>query len=129
VPASHAEPHGPKGNPAIRELLQFPVIDVFSACGTSIIQEIRMNLRISERTEGSLTSDIEHQTAKLPSISYLGLALASMSASAVLKIMGRDSWALFVGQWAAPFLIIGTYNKLVKQHGSDQAESEFEQAA
>ena len=24
-----------------------------------------------------------------------------------------------VGQWAAPFLIIGNYNKMVKQHGSD----------
>ena len=27
--------------------------------------------------------------------------------------------ALFVGQWAAPFLILGIYNKLVKLHGSD----------
>jgi hypothetical protein len=27
--------------------------------------------------------------------------------------------ALFVGQWAAPFLILGIYNKLVKQRGSD----------
>jgi hypothetical protein len=27
--------------------------------------------------------------------------------------------ALFVGQWAAPFLLLGIYNKMVKQHGSD----------
>jgi hypothetical protein len=27
--------------------------------------------------------------------------------------------ALFVDQWTAPFLIIGNYNKIVKQHGSD----------
>jgi hypothetical protein len=26
---------------------------------------------------------------------------------------------LFVGQWAPAFLILGVYNKLVKQHGSD----------
>ena len=26
---------------------------------------------------------------------------------------------MFVGQWAAPFLLLGIYNKLVKQHGSD----------
>jgi len=25
------------------------------------------------------------------------------------------------GQWAAPFLILGLYNKMVKQHGSDAA--------
>jgi hypothetical protein len=42
-----------------------------------------------------------------------------MGASAVLKIMGKDDWALFVGQWPAPFLLLGVYNKLVKQHGSD----------
>jgi hypothetical protein len=27
-----------------------------------------------------------------------------------------------VGQWAAPFLIMGTYNKMVKQHGSDASD-------
>ncbi len=32
---------------------------------------------------------------------------------------GKDDWALFVGQWAAPFLIVGNYNKMVKQDGSD----------
>jgi hypothetical protein len=52
---------------------------------------------------------------------FLGLALGSMATSAVLEISGKDDWALFVGQWAAPFLILGTYNKMVKQHGSDAA--------
>jgi hypothetical protein len=42
-----------------------------------------------------------------------------MALSAVFKIMGKDDWALFVGQWPAPFLIMGNYNKMVKQHGSD----------
>jgi hypothetical protein len=42
-----------------------------------------------------------------------------MAGSAVLKIMGKDNWALFVGQWAPAFLIMGVYNKMVKQHGSD----------
>jgi hypothetical protein len=35
--------------------------------------------------------------------------------------MGRDEWALFVGQWAPAFLILGVYNKMVKQHGTDYA--------
>ncbi len=47
------------------------------------------------------------------------MALGSIATSAVLKAMGKHDWALFVGQWAAPFLIIGVYNKMVKQHGSD----------
>jgi hypothetical protein len=69
--------------------------------------------------EDRFTGAIESQTSKLPSTAYLGMAIASMGASAVLKIMGKDDWALFVGQWPAPFLLLGVYNKLVKQHGSD----------
>jgi hypothetical protein len=69
--------------------------------------------------EDQFTSSIESQTAQIPSTGYLGAAIASMAASAVLKIMGKDNWALFIGQWAPSFLIMGVYNKMVKQHGSD----------
>jgi hypothetical protein len=72
--------------------------------------------------EDRVTGAIESVTSQAPSSTYLGLALGSMAASAVLKLMGKDDWAIFVGQWAAPFLIMGIYNKIVKQHGSD-AES------
>ena len=69
--------------------------------------------------EDRFTGAIESQTSKAPSSLFLGLALGSMAASLVLKIVRKDDWALFVGQWAAPFLIMGNYNKMVKQHGSD----------
>lgn len=69
--------------------------------------------------EGRFTGALEAQTAKIPSSGYLAFALGSMAASAILKTMGRNDWALFVGQWAPAFLIIGVYNKLVKQQGSD----------
>ncbi len=69
--------------------------------------------------EDRVTGMIESQTAKIPSTGYLGAAIGSMVGSAVLKIMGKDEWALFVGQWAPAFLIMGVYNKMVKQHGSD----------
>ncbi len=77
--------------------------------------------------EDQITGAIESQTSKAPSSLFLGLALGSMAISAVLKISGKNHWALFVGQWAAPFLILGTYNKMVKQHGSD-ATSRLEAA-
>jgi len=70
-------------------------------------------------SEDSVTGAIERQTSRVPSSLFLRLALGSMATSAVLKISGKDDWALFVGQWAAPFLILGAYNKMVKQHGSD----------
>jgi hypothetical protein len=81
-------------------------------------------VRNEGKYEGELTSAIEQQTSKVPSLTYLGLAVGSMAASAVLKALGRDSWALFVGQWAAPFLILGSYNKMVKHHGSDARDHE-----
>jgi hypothetical protein len=42
-----------------------------------------------------------------------------MAVSVGFKIANKDDTALFVGQWAAPFLIMGIYNKLVKLHGTD----------
>lgn len=72
-----------------------------------------------QATEGRFTGAIERVTSGAPSGTYLGLALGAMAASAILQIAGKRHWALFVGQWAAPFLIMGNYNKMVKQHGSD----------
>lgn len=69
--------------------------------------------------EDQVTSYIEKHTSQLPSSFYLGAAGISVAASLVLKLTGRDRDAQFVGQWVAPFLLFGIYNKLVKQHGSD----------
>jgi hypothetical protein len=82
-----------------------------------------------DATEDRFTGAIEKQTGRVPSSVFLGLALGSMSVSLILKIAKQDDWALFVGQWAAPFLIMGNYNKMVKQHGSDAGESELNRAA
>lgn len=69
--------------------------------------------------EGQMTKEIENQTAKLPSTMWLGFAVASMVGSAILKMSGENHKALFVGQWAAPFLLLGVYNKIVKTEGND----------
>jgi hypothetical protein len=74
-----------------------------------------------EHSEGKVAKAIENQTAKLPSDIFLWAALASMGVSLTLKIMRKKHTALFVGQWAAPFLLLGIYNKLVKLEGNDSA--------
>ena len=74
----------------------------------------------TEHREGPVASAIEEQTAKLPSDLFLFAAFGSIGASMVLKIMGKRHDALFVGQWAAPFLLLGIYNKMVKQQGHDK---------
>jgi hypothetical protein len=69
--------------------------------------------------EDDFTGAIESKTSQIPSSAYLGAALGSMAVSAILRIAGKKHASLFVGQWAAPFLLMGVYNKMVKQHGSD----------
>jgi hypothetical protein len=77
----------------------------------------------AEYREGSVARAIERQTAKLPSDAFLWAAGASIAASLILKLLDRHHEALFVGQWAPTILILGLYNKLVKQHGSDQFDT------
>lgn len=76
-------------------------------------------VRPGEIEEDQVTAMMESYTAKWPTSFFLAAAGASILASLAFKATGKDHAALFVGQWAAPFLILGTYNKMVKQHGSD----------
>lgn len=71
------------------------------------------------KKEGPVAAAIEEYTARIPSDMYLWAALGSMAVSATLKVMRKDEEALFVGQWAPSFLLLGVYNKLVKQLGKD----------
>jgi hypothetical protein len=73
-----------------------------------------------EHSEGPVARAIEEQTAKLPSDAFLWAAAASIAASLILKMLNKHHEALFVGQWVPTILILGLYNKLVKQHGSDR---------
>ena len=77
----------------------------------------------TEHREGPVARTIEEQTAKLPSDTFLWASVATMAASLALKIIGKNHTALFIGQWAAPFLLFGIYNKIVKVEGHDQEYS------
>lgn len=76
-----------------------------------------------EHAEGPIARSLEQQTAKLPSDLFLWAAVGSIIVSLVLKIVDKHHDSTFVGQWAPTFLLLGIYNKLVKQHGSDGLES------
>ena len=73
----------------------------------------------AKHSEGHIAKNIEEQTAKIPSDVYLWSAVAAMGVSLTLKCMKQNHLALFIGQWAAPFLLFGIYNKIVKTEGSD----------
>ncbi len=78
--------------------------------------------RATDHREGPVARGIEKQTAKLPSDLFLWVAIGTMAASAIIQFTKKKDWSLFVGEWAAPILIMGLYNKLVKLEGHDQVE-------
>ena len=82
-----------------------------------------MDTNNNEHREGQVATMIENQTAKIPSDVFLWSALGSMAVSLGLKIAGKKHEALFLGQWAAPFLLLGIYNKLVKLEGHDAEDT------
>ncbi len=53
-------------------------------------------------------------TDHVPEETWYWLALGSIGVSAALKLMEKNHWALFVGQWPPTFLLFGLYHRLVK---------------
>ena len=80
-----------------------------------------MGSQMSQHSEGTVARTIEQQTAKLPSDVFLWAALGSMGTSAMYRIMVKKNASLFVGDWVAPLLLFGVYNKIVKTQGSDRS--------
>ena len=95
-----------------------------------LAQVVRVRLRVPrgvgmtggqhpDHTEGVVARSIEHYTAQIPSDAFLWAAAGSIGLSLCLRLSGNRHDALFVGQWAPTFLLLGLYNKLVKVAGSD----------
>ena len=78
---------------------------------------------IEQHSEGTVARTIENETAKLPSDTFLWAAFGAMGVALFFQMSGRKHESLFVGQWAAPFLLFGVYNKLVKIAGSDRTQA------
>jgi hypothetical protein len=92
-------------------------------------QDMRDNrVRAGEKREDQFTALLESQSSSLPTSLFLGAAMASIAGSLAFKLAGKDNHSHFIGQWAAPFLLLGIYNKMVKQHGSDAARHSSETA-
>ena len=53
-------------------------------------------------------------TNNIPEQAWYWLSLGSILASATLKAMNLNDWALFVGQWPPTFLLFGLYHRLVR---------------
>ena len=74
----------------------------------------------ASRTVGRLARSIERQAARLPSDPFLWAAIGSLGVSAALQVSGKRQASLFAGQLAPVFLLLGLYNRLAEQFGSDR---------
>ena len=80
----------------------------------------RPNDSLEAKREGDTAKSIEQQTAKLPSDTFLWAAVGAMGAALLMKTARKEHTSLFLGQWVAPLLLFGVYNKIVKVAGSDR---------
>lgn len=67
-------------------------------------------MREMRETQNNVTEYLE----RVPTQGYIGLAVGSILASALLYISGRRTAALFVGQWPATFATLGLVYKLLR---------------
>ncbi len=68
----------------------------------------------SANVEGPLTRAIEERSSRISSDLFFWAAGLSIAGSLALKLAKRHHDAMFVGEWAPTFLMLGLFNKLVK---------------
>jgi hypothetical protein len=79
----------------------------------AIMERVKQRM-MPEGGEGPVGRAVEQYAEKVPSDYFFWAAAGSILASLALKATRKDSAALFVGQWAPTFLVLGLFNKLVK---------------
>jgi hypothetical protein len=68
----------------------------------------------NNRRGSEMIKKIEQVTSGIPSATWLVLGGGAIVGAIVLKAMGRDASANFVGQWVPMVLMLGLYNKMAK---------------
>jgi hypothetical protein len=81
----------------------------------STVEELT-GLEHKHKNEDAVTTKIEDATKEIPSSTFLAAGVAMMGVSALLAIAGKGKAATFFGQWVPTILVMGLYNKVVKEH-------------
>ncbi len=75
---------------------------------------------VRDHAERPAARALEERTARIGSDGWLWASVGAMGLSLLLQLTGRQPASLIVGQWAAPFMLIGVYSKLVRVAGPDR---------
>lgn len=89
------------------------------------METIERGLHEGLQEESRLGSAIERRSAKVPSDLFLWLGAGSIIGSLAVFATGRRQEGVFVGMWAPTFLLLGIYNKLVKQLGPERRRADI----
>ncbi len=68
---------------------------------------------VSKQNLGEGQQEYFRVTDGIPEQTWYWLALSSIGLSATLKLMNKDHWALFVGQWPPTFLLFGIFHRVL----------------
>lgn len=68
---------------------------------------------------GKMAGTAQKPAAMFPTDAFMWAAGASVAGSLAFKMAGRHHDALFVGQWAPTFLLLGIISKLARRYGND----------
>ena len=73
-----------------------------------------------QRTSESPQRMFFRVTDNIPEETWYWLALASIGVSAGLKLVNKNDWALFIGQWPPTFILFGLYHRLIRPSSKPQ---------
>jgi hypothetical protein len=82
-----------------------------------LLQKSIMNQNANNSSSGisdTQSCSLERTMAMIPADAWMMAALGSIGLSLFLKLNGRKDDSRFIGDWAAPFLLLGVYTKLVR---------------
>ena len=71
------------------------------------------DIKIAGRKPQDVQDQYFRATDQVPQEVWYWAALGSIIASAMLFIMGKRDWGIFVGQWPAAFILFGVFHKLL----------------
>lgn len=81
---------------------------------------------VENKREKPVIMVAEDQTSQIPSDIFLWAAVGLVGVALAFKLMNRNHQSLFIGQWVAPFLLFGIYNKMVNPREPDLTEKEMD---
>lgn len=78
-----------------------------------------------KQEEGNFADMIQEQASKVPGNLYLWTGLGLLGASLLFRMANKKKISRVLGQLSGSIIVMGLYNKTVKQQGHDSTSSQW----